>query len=204
MPTPAPGLEKLLTELPRRQRDCATGLAVDAAVASRAAAINSRVSPAALAEHVTCAIRAALEGTLLCDGDQDGLEPQWLAPPYRWAIVLDDLAEFHRQDDHAGPHPDTSRWEAVYGRQIPGATCAAQLGAVNRWYQSDIADTARCWAVMLGSRVPSAIETATRARHGEPSWDQRLADSLDWFDDLHFPLKYLTSDPGAAPRKNPG
>src|SRR5579859_1270135 len=47
MPTPAPGLENLLTELPRRLRDCATGLAVDAAVASRAAAINSRVSPAA-------------------------------------------------------------------------------------------------------------------------------------------------------------
>jgi hypothetical protein len=134
----------------------------------------------------------------LCDGDQDGLEPQWLAPPYRWAIVLDDLAEFHRHDEDAGSHPDTSRWEAVYGRQIPGDTCAAQLEMVSRWYKSDIANTARCWDVILGSRVPSAIETATGARHGEPSWNERLADSLDWFDDLHFPLKYLTSDSGGS------
>jgi hypothetical protein len=80
MPTPTRGLENLLAGLPRRLRDCAIGLAVDAAVASRAAAISSRVSPAALAEHVTRTIRTALAGELLCDGDQDGLEPQWLAP----------------------------------------------------------------------------------------------------------------------------
>jgi hypothetical protein len=77
--------------------------------------------------------------------------------------------------------------EAVYGRAIPGENCAAQLETVSRWYRTDIRDAARCWAVILGARHPSAIETATGAWRSDTDWNQRLAESLDWFDDLHFP-----------------
>ena len=93
-----------------RLRDCALSHAVDAAVAARIPVISARVSGAALAVHVTAAMRAALDdGRWLCDQH----EPQWLAPPYRWALVLDSLQALHRRDPGAGPHPRTAEWEAA-------------------------------------------------------------------------------------------
>jgi hypothetical protein len=56
--------------------------------AARAAVISARVSPGLLAAHVTAAMRQALaDGSWLCGTE----EPQFLAPPYRWALVLEAL-----------------------------------------------------------------------------------------------------------------
>ncbi|HEY3956088.1 MAG TPA: ATP-binding protein [Streptosporangiaceae bacterium] len=194
MPLPAQELESLMAGLPRRERDCAISHAVDAAVAARVAVISSRVSPAALAGHVTAAIRATIdERSLLCA--LPSKETVWLAPCYRWAVVLEKLQELHAQNPDAPRHPDSGSWEQTYGRPIPGPTCAAQLHTVSRWYKNDTRDTRECWQVVLGSQEPPALELAVGARRGDPDWNQRLADGLEWFEDVHFPLIYLATSP---------
>jgi DNA helicase HerA-like ATPase len=193
MPAPAAPLRRALAALPTRLRDCALSHAVDAAVAARGPVITSRVSPATLAEHVTAAMRAGLdEGRWLCEPQ----EPRWLAPAYRWAIVLDELSTLHKADGSAGPHPATAQWEHATGRAIPGQSCAAQLRAVRDWYDADTRDRARCQAVAYGTLAPSAIETAIGARPGDPGWDQRLAASLELFTDCTWPLIYLSTTAG--------
>ena len=103
MPMPGPALAAALAAMTSRLRDCALSHAVDAAVAARIPVISARIGGAALAVHVTAAMHAALDdGRWLCDQQ----EPQWLAPPYRWALVLDGLQAHHRRDPGAGPHPD--------------------------------------------------------------------------------------------------
>ena len=88
MPMPGPAFVTALAATEPRLRDCALSHAVDAAVAARIPVISADLSGPALAVHVTAAMRAALdEGRWLCDRQ----EPQWLAPPYRWALVLDGL-----------------------------------------------------------------------------------------------------------------
>ena len=171
-----------------RLRDCALSHAVDAAVASRIPVISSRLSGPALAVHVTAAMHAALdEGRWLCDRQ----EPQWLAPPYQWALVLDSLRTFHRRDPDAGPHPRTAEWEAAYSRAIPGQTCASQLETVQRWYDTDQRDQQQVHAVAYGTRLASAIEHAVGARATDQDWEQRLADALTAFQDCPWPLDHL-------------
>ena len=190
MPVPAPGLRAALDSLPTRLRDCALSHAADDAAASRAAAISSRISPPALAGHVVAAMRAGLgEGRWVCERE----EPQWLAPAYQWAIVLDALATLHRSDNQAGPHPSTARWEHAYGRAIPGPSCAAQLDTVQRWHDTAARDHAQRRAVGFGTRVPSGLEAALGARRGDSDWDQYLAESLNSFKDCSWPLVYLRS-----------
>ena len=143
-----------------RLRDCALSHAVDAAVAARIPVISARVSGAALAVHVTAAMHAALDdGRWLCDQH----EPQWLAPPYQWALVLDSLQALHRRDPGAGPHPRTAEWEAAYSRAIPGATCASQLQTVQRWYDTGQRDHQQVRAVSYGTR-PAQRHRAGRRR----------------------------------------
>jgi hypothetical protein len=171
-----------------RLRDCALAHAVDAAVASRTAVISARTSGAALAVHVTTAIHTALDnGRWLCDQH----EPQWLAPPYRWALVLDSLQARHRRDPGAGPHPRTAEWEVTYARAIPGPDCASQLQTVQRWYDTDQRDQRQIRAVGYGTRPVSAIEQAVGARAADQDWEQRLADALAAFRDCRWPLDYL-------------
>jgi len=188
MPVPGPALAGALAAMTSRLRDCALAHAVDAGVASRTAVISARTSGAALAVHVTTAIRTALDdGGWVCDQH----EPQWLAPPYRWALVLDSLQALHRRDPGAGPHPRTAEWQAAYARAIPGADCASQLQTVRRWYDTDQRDPQQIRAVGYGTRPVSAIEQAVGARAADQDWEQRLADALTAFRDCRWPLDYL-------------
>jgi uncharacterized protein len=201
-PVPAPRLRDLMTALPSRVRDCAISHAADAAVASRAASITVRVSPAALAAHVTAWMRAALsQHPVTCHPPEDA--PAWLAPSFRWALVLAELDRLHARDPAAGPHPRTPHWERAYGQPVPGATCAAQRATVSRWYDADTRDEARLRAAILGTRTPSAIEQAAGARAGDSDWDEQLAETLEWFEHLRFPLAYLAATPPARDTSPP-
>jgi len=188
MPVPAPSFTADLAAMESRLRDCALSHAVDAAVAARTPAISPRVSGPALAAHITAAMRATLdEHRWLCDQQ----EPCWLAPPYRWALVLDSLRARHRSDPAATPHPATPDWEVAYRRPIPGYTCARQLEEVQRWYDADQRDPCQVRAVTYGARPATALEHAVGARAEDPDWDQRLTDALTAFRDCHWPRDYL-------------
>ena len=188
MPMPGPALTAALAAMTTRLRDCALSHAVDTAVASRIPVISTRLSGPALAVHVTAAMHAALDdGRWLCEQH----EPQWLAPPYQWALVLDSLQALHRRDPGAGPHPHTAEWEAAYSRAFPGPTCASQLETVQRWYDTDQRDQQQVRAVGYGTRPPSAIEQAVGARATDQDWDQRLTDALATFHDCRWPLDHL-------------
>jgi DNA helicase HerA-like ATPase len=188
MPMPGPVFASVLAEMESRLRDCALSHAVDAAVASRIPVISSRLSGPGLAVHVTAAMRAALEeDRWLCERN----EPQWLAPPYQWALVLDSLRARHRRDPDAGPDPRTAEWEATYARAIPGQTCASQLEVVQRWHDTGQRDQQQVHAVAYGTRPATAIEHAVGARATDQDWEQRLADALTAFRDCRWPLDHL-------------
>ncbi len=188
MPVPAPSFTADLAVMESRLRDCALSHAVDVAVAARTPAISPRVSGPALAAHITAAMRATLdEHRWLCDQQ----EPCWLAPPYRWALVLDSLRARHRSDPAASPHPATPDWEVAYRRPIPGHTCACQLEEVQRWYDADQRDPCQVRAVTYGARPATALEHAVGARAEDPDWDQRLTGALTAFRDCHWPRDYL-------------
>jgi hypothetical protein len=194
MPMPGPVFSAALTGMESRLRDCALSHAVDAAVASRVPVISSRVSGPGLAVHVIAAMRAALEeDRWLCDRN----EPQWLAPPYQWALVLDSLRTRHRRDPEAGPDPRTAEWEAAYARAIPGQTCASQLEVVQRWHDTGQRDQQHVHAVTYGTRPASALEHAVGARAADQDWEQRLADALTAFRDCRWPLDHLRPAAGA-------
>jgi DNA helicase HerA-like ATPase len=191
MPMPGPALHAALTATEPRLRDCALSHAVDAAVASRVAAVSSSVSGPALAVHVTAAMRAAVDDDRwLCDRQ----EPQWLAPPYRWALVLDTLRSYGQADPGGGPHPRTAEWEAGYSRGIPGQTGASQLETVQRWYDADQRNQQQLHAVAFGTRPAAAVEHAVGARASDQDWEQRLTDALAAFRECRWPLDYLHPD----------
>jgi uncharacterized protein len=193
MPMPGRAFAATLAGMESRLRDCALSHAVDAAVAARIPVISSRTSGPALGVHVTAAMHAALgEDRWLCEQQ----EPQWLAPPYRWVLVLDSLRACHGRDPGAGPHPRTAEWEAAYARAIPGPTCASQLQVVERWYDTDQRDQQQVHAVAYGTRPASLIEHAVGARAADQDWEQRLADALSTFRDCRWPLDHLR--PAAA------
>jgi uncharacterized protein len=188
MPMPAPAFAATLRGMDARLRDCALSHAVDAAVASRIPAICSRVSPADLAAHVTAAMRAALdEQQWLCDR----AEPAYLAPCYRWALLLDSLNAYSRSHGDAGRHPDSDAWEAAYGQPVPGDTCASQLATVQRWHAASQADRQAVRTVAFGTRTPAAIERAIGTRATNDDWDERLSNALSAFRDCRWPADYL-------------
>jgi hypothetical protein len=194
MPMPGPGLAADLAAAGTRLVDCALARATDQAVASRTAAIASRVSGPALAAHVTAAMRAGLRGgQYLCSRE----EPEWLAPAYRWALVLDSLRGYDRDHPGAGPHPSTTSWAAAYGRAIPASSCAGQLATVQRW--DDEARRGRQVRVIaFGAGAPSAIEQAIGARVSDPDWEQRLTAALAEFTDCRWALDQLRAPAEAA------
>jgi DNA helicase HerA-like ATPase len=74
MPVPTPARLAEFRRLPVRLSQCATSLAVDAAVAARETAIGSPGGPAAMAAHACAAIAARVEQDhWLCEPD----EPRW-------------------------------------------------------------------------------------------------------------------------------
>ncbi len=133
-------------------------------------------------------MRAALdERRWLCQR----AEPVYLAPCYRWALVLDSLRTCDRKDSAAGPHPDSAAWAGVYGRALPVGTCAQQLAAVERWFEADQRDGGVVRAVAFGTGDPAAVERAAGARRVDEDWDSRLADVLGEFRDCRWPADYL-------------
>jgi hypothetical protein len=191
---PGPGLAADLTAAGTRLADCALSLAAGQAVASRTAAIASRISGPALAAHVTAAMRAGLHGReYLCARE----EPEWLAPAYRWALVLDSLRACDRDHPGAGPHPSTTGWVAVYGRAIAGNTCAEQLATVQRWDDEARRDR-QVRIIAFGAGAPSAIEQAVGARVSDPGWEQRLTAALAEFSDCRWVLDQLRPPAEAA------
>ena len=199
MPAPVPGSElaRQLTAVAAdsRVRDCAVSHAVDAAVAARASSFSARVSPDALASHVAAALRS-----WIADGGRACVfpEPEWLAPAYRWALILDDLKTLERKSPGCGPHPQTTDWEAATGRLIPGHSCADQIGALQRWYEADQRNDADLRRIALGSAQPAALETAIGAKTGDEDWEQRLAEALTQLHDCRWPLDYLRGGAAAA------
>jgi DNA helicase HerA-like ATPase len=188
MPFPGPELTADLRALDRRRLDCALGHAVDDAVAARAAVISTRVSPGPLAVHAVAAMRLALaDGSWLCDRE----EPRYLAPSYRWVLVLESLEKACR-DGQDGRHPRSGEWERTYGRAIPGPDCASQLAAVTRWH----ADTQRApeelHAVAWGRRPAPVLERAAGATAGDQDWTERVGSLLAAFTQpCRWPLDYL-------------
>jgi hypothetical protein len=184
MPMLGPGLAADLTTAGTRLADCALAQAADHAVASRTAAIATRISGPALAAHVTAAMRAALhDRQFLCARE----EPHWLAPAYQWALLLDGLRGYERDHPGAGPHPSTDQWTAQYGRSITGSTCAEQIATVQRWDDHARRDN-QVHILSYGTSAPSTIERALGTRASDPDWDQRLTTALEDFSDCPWAL----------------
>ena len=187
-----PALGETLTHrlraIPSRLRDCAISHAVDAAVATRVPAIVTRVSPGALAAHVSAAMRQALaDGTWLCEDE----EPDYLAPSYRWVLVRDALERALREGDGTARHPDSNDWERQYGQPVTGQTSADQFRVVQRRYENDQRDSRAVAAVSWGNRAATAIERSVGAHAADEDWNQRLTDALSAFRDLRWPLDFL-------------
>jgi uncharacterized protein len=192
MPPLAFAFAATLRALDRRLRDCALSHAVDEALASRIPAIAARVSWPALAAHVTAAMGAALDdGRWACQRH----EPQWLAPAYQWAGLLDELRAWDRDHPGSSPHPRTRELEALYARAVPGRTCAEQACAVQRWHGGAQRDPAVLRMIALGARTPSAIEQAVGARVTGGDWDRCLAAALADFPDSGWVQQQLSELP---------
>ena len=188
-PRPRPQLAATLGAMDGRLRDCALSHAVDAAVAARVPAISARLSPADLAAHVVAVLRQAVAGT---ESGCAAEEPQYLAPPYRWALVRDVL---RTAAPGTGRHPRSGEWEHAYGQPVPGGSIARQARAVNRWYARDQRDTQVVAAVIWGTRPRTAIEQAVGCRHDEPGWAAQLAEALTAFARSPWPPVLLQRTP---------
>jgi DNA helicase HerA-like ATPase len=193
MPVPKTTLLSLLQMMPARLRDCAISHGVDLAVNSRSGVIAGRVSPVGLASHVSTAIRARVSrGNWLCQRE----ESRWLAPAYKWTLVLDALKSMDRKTPGAGPHPRSAEWERMYGQVITGDTCARQVGTVQRWYDGAQRDSWEVRTVAFGVDAPSAIERAVGAIAEDDDFEERLTGYLEQFIDCRWPRLYLTADIG--------
>jgi hypothetical protein len=197
MPMAGPAFAAGLAAMNGRLRDCALSHAADEAVASRIPAISATVSGIALAEHVTAAMRVALdEGRWACDAH----EPQWLAPAWQWAGLLDELRTWNRDHPGAGPHPRIQDLQARHARAIPGRTCAEQAAAVQRWHDAAQRNPETLRIVAVGVRSPSAVEQAIGARIADPEWDRRLAAALADFPAADWvPAQLALPDTEASP-----
>lgn len=183
----APRKRALLT-LPPRLRECALSHAVDDAVAARASVLSTESNPTNLSTHVLDSMTGYLHGEARCNAE----ELRYLARPYRWAWLWDELAAARRADPHSGRHPRTDEWEAHYDQTIPGTTIAAQLAAVTSWFNADLADPTARRAVALGTRTPTALEQAVGLVFGNPDWLDRLTTALDQdFVRCQWPQRYL-------------
>ncbi|MGH3874386.1 MAG: ATP-binding protein [Pseudonocardiaceae bacterium] len=189
MPIPRWSLLNAVRAIPARTRDCALSHAVDAAVAVRSTVSATCVSPHALAEHVTNAMRRLVEH----DERHIAEEPEWLAAPYRWCLVWDALMTVDRDDPAAGRHPRSDEWAGQYGRMIPGATNRDQLAEVRRWFDTDQRDHAACQVIAYGVESVPVIVTAIGASRESPDWQDRVAEQLTEFISCTWPLRYLAS-----------
>jgi hypothetical protein len=189
MPVPAASSTRDLAAMPERLRDCALSHAIDTAVAARVPAISTRISPEALAVHVTAAIQDILTGCL--QSCVRG-EIEYLAPPYRWATIRDTLRTACRAGTSQGRHPRSDTWEQGNGQLIPGQTCGQQLTIVHERYAADQRTYARVIPVVAwGDRAATEIERAVGTRATSPDWPQQLTTALEAFKNLRWPRNFL-------------
>jgi hypothetical protein len=194
MPRPGPAFTASLRAMDARLRDCAISHATDAAVAARVAAISTRLSPAALAAHVVTAMRQAVsDGKPGCPAE----EPQYLAPPFRWALVRDALRTAAPPGGE-GRHPRSAEWERTYGQLVPGGTAAQQFRAVTRWCARDQRDVQAIATVIWGTRTRIAIEQAVGCRADDPGWPAQLAQMLAAFARSPWPRALLRRTPARS------
>ena len=143
MPVPRTALLSLLQMMPSRLRDCAISHGVDAALGTRVPVIAGRVSPVGLASHVSTAIRSRVSrGSWLCQRE----EPGWLAPAYKWTLVLDAL----KSADRKSPGPACTR-----GVRNGSGRTGRRLRAIPvraKWERCSAGTTAR--SVMTGRCGP--------------------------------------------------
>jgi hypothetical protein len=194
---PRPGLAFFasMSAMDGRLRGCAFAHAVDAAVAARVPAFSSRVSPAPLAAHVTAVMHQAVaEDNRGCAME----EPQYLAPPYRWAVVKDALRIATRKPWAVDRHPSSDEWERAYGQPVPGTTAQEQLDAVSEWYARDQCDILMTGIALWGSRPRSALERAVGAQPDSGDWNDALKTALKPFIKLEWPF-WLLSRPAQGP-----
>jgi hypothetical protein len=197
LPVPGASFTSDLAAMPARVRDCAFSHAVDTAVAARIPAISTRVSPGALAVHVTDVMRDALAG------DPPGCaisEICYLAPPYRWATARDTLRSACRAGTPAGRHPRSGEWEHHLGQLIPGETCGQQLTIVHQRYAADQRAYAEAIPLAIwGTRPATEIERAVGTRATSPDWPQQLTSALETFKNLRWPRNYLLKPRAPSP-----
>jgi uncharacterized protein len=203
MPRPSPAFTASLRAMDARLRDCAISHAADTAVAARAPAISTRVSPAALAIHAATAMRQTIsDGMPGCVAE----EPEYLAPPYRWTLVRDVLRSGIPPLDE-GRHPRGEEWERTYGEPVPGRSASQQARVVNRWYARDQRDVRAVSSVIWGMRPHTAIEQAVGCRADAPGWPGQLTEMLATFAKAPWPralLRHFPPHSQAATRKQPG
>jgi hypothetical protein len=194
-PRPGPAFGASLRAMDNRLRDCAVSHAVDAAVAARVPVIIARVGPAALAVHVAGVMRQLASGGAGCAAQ----EPEFLASPYRWALVRDVLRPAYRASG-SGRHPRSGEWEHAYGTPIPGPTGKDQFIAVTRWYLRDQRDSRAVTATVWGLRSCTAIEQAVGTSVGSDDWPAQLTEALEAFAGLSWPRHLLCREPSRLPQ----
>lgn len=188
-PLPNPRLRAQFASMPSRLRDCTLAHAVDDAVAARSPAIAPTASPAALSRHVADAMLGMLDGARRCAIE----EPEWLASPYRWVLVIDELTAAVRAGADGDPHPRTQEWNARYGGHLPAVPRAEQLALVRRWFDADTRDRHLLHLIAYGAGRSSAVERAVGALRTDPDWTDRLTEALGAFFECEWPLRYLTA-----------
>ncbi|MBB5960743.1 DNA helicase HerA-like ATPase [Saccharothrix tamanrassetensis] len=186
-PLPQPDVLERWVGMGERLLFCSLAQGVDAAIASRSMVLADLVSPAEFSVHVTDALRNTVATGLAHSGE----EPQWLARHCRWYLVLDALTEVHRREPHAGRHPRSDEWAAVYGKSIPGDGIRAQVEIVRSWVMAAHRDKRLLWAAAFGVDAVPALFTAVGTKLSSPEWVERLAEELQWFVDCTWPLREL-------------
>ncbi|MEV0394720.1 helicase HerA domain-containing protein [Polymorphospora rubra] len=184
-PMPDRDLIDGIEALPERLRHCALSHAVDRAVAARTPVLAC--TPDDLAAHVLATLPGLPGRTVRCADEESG----WLAPPYRWALVLDELTEAVRADPAAPAHPRTAEWNATYRARIPDVGRAEQLAHVRDRFAADQRDAERCRTAVFGRDDPSALVTAVGARPTDPDWNDRVEAALRRFLRCTWPARYL-------------
>jgi hypothetical protein len=182
---------RTLRALPSRLRDCALSHAVDGGIAVRSRLLSTRAGPAELARHVRDALDGHLSGEHLCDHE----ELRYLAHPYRWARLWDELNAANQTDPPpAGRDPRSDQWARQYRRDIPGDTVAEQLAAVTAWFDTDLRDPDTRHTVAFGTRKPSSLEQAVGSPFDTDYWPQHLESALaEHFAQCRWPHRILAA-----------
>ena len=182
--------------MPSRLRDCAISHGVDAALAVRVPVIAGRVSPVGLASHVSTAIRSRMaRGSWLCQRE----EPKWLAPAYKWTLVLDALRSADRRTRAPARTRGARNGSGPTGRRSPAIPVHARWERCSDGTTGRSVTAGRCGPSRSAWTVVSGVERAVGASAEDDDFEERLTGYLDQFVDCRWPRLYLTADPLGDP-----